>query len=398
MKTQTIYELLLTAIQDNNFENLQSTIQEILGLPFVICDNNYNVVMQVPQQYYQDELWDSMLKHKTVIPEMVYLIQKDRYQEALDQNDNIIYIDYGIGERIQRIVASIRFEEKVVGYICVLLTDRKVSDDEFERIEILIKFLSLYLSKHIVPHIPNNDMYFHLQDIFANNDIRREDLKNHIIKSITELNGGFVIAYTSVIDKSNEIVYLYQLFNHVNRLDYIHPILDDNHLYLLFTDVKGNDLRSFIQKRLKPILNQTKVVDLSFGISNYFTSIHDILTFKQQAIHAHKFTDNQNYCFFKDIAVEDLFAQVYQYDENNLYLLPALELLKNHDKEYNGNYLYTLEVYVKQLCSSQDTCQILNIHRNSLLYRLDKIQEITSLNLKDKKVITQLLCNFYIYD
>ncbi|MFV0392893.1 MAG: PucR family transcriptional regulator, partial [Coprobacillaceae bacterium] len=327
-----------------------------------------------------------------VIPEMVYLIQKDNYQKALDENNNMIYIDYGVGKTLHRIVSSIRFEEKIVGYICVLLTHKKISEEEYEKVTIVTKFLSLYLSKHIVPNIPNNDFY--LQNIFANDNIIEKDFT---LKSNVNLSSDFMIAYTSVYDKSNEIVYLYQLFNHVHKYKDVYPILDDNHLFLLFTNIQTPNPNSLVKKQLTAMMRHIKVVNLHFGISNHFHTMQDVLKHKQQAMHAYELAKDKPYQFFMDIAIEDIFQTIKKQDTHELYLHPALQILKEYDKQHNSSYLYTLEIFIRQFCSSQETCQILNIHRNSLLYRLDKIQEISKLDLKSNQTRTLLLCNFYLY-
>lgn len=397
MKKQKMYELLMEAIQENSLQKLQEHTKEILRLPFVVCDNNYNVIMQVPEKYYDDELWDSMLNFKVVVPEMVHLIQKDKYQESLDFNDNVLYIDYGIGNKIPRIVSTIHFEKKIVGYICVLLMNEKKSDEQYEKVNIIAQFLSVYLSKHIAPSIPNHDFYFYLQNLFTEDKTKLDYSKKSLSKKSSELNGAFVIAYTRVLDKSNEIVYLYQLFNHVNKQINIYPILDDNHLFLLFTKLPDDRIKENIKAQIEEILTITKVMDLRFGISEAFHNIIDVKKYKHQAIQAYAFANKETLLFFNDILVNDIFKQVQKQDEYSLYLHVGIQKLKAYDKAHNCSYLHTLEVFLKQFCSSGDACQILNIHRNSLLYRLDKIQEIGEFNLKDKQTAIQLLCNLYIY-
>lgn len=397
MKKQRMYELLMEAIQENSLQMLQERTEEILRLPFVVCDNYYNVIMQVPEKYYDDELWDSMLNYKVVIPEMVQLIQKDKYQESLDNHNNLLYIDYGIGKTLPRIVSTIHFEEKIVGYICVLLSNKKMSDEQYEKVDIITKFFSIYLSKHIAPSIPNHDFYFYLQYLFTADRDTSKFSKNVPLVQNIPLKPNFVIAYTRVYDKSNEIVYLYQLFNHVNKQQTIYPILDDNHLFILFSNIHDVDIRKFISSQMEEILDNTKVTNLQFGVSEVFFNIDEVTKYKHQAIQAYAFQNTQTILFFHDYVLEDIFKQVQIQDKHSLYLHAAIDKLKIYDEAHNGNYLYTLEVFLKQFCSSSDACKILNIHRNSLLYRLDKIQEIGEFSIKDKQTLLQLLCNFYMY-
>ncbi|GAM56629.1 sugar diacid utilization regulator sdaR [Vibrio ishigakensis] len=50
--------------------------------------------------------------------------------------------------------------------------------------------------------------------------------------------------------------------------------------------------------------------------------------------------------------------------------------------------LKTLRTFFEQNCDLAQTCESLHIHRNTLRYRLDKIEQVTALNINnlDEKV------------
>ena len=63
--------------------------------------------------------------------------------------------------------------------------------------------------------------------------------------------------------------------------------------------------------------------------------------------------------------------------------------LLSYDQEHNSELVKTLEAYFTSLCSPQATAELLHLHRNSLLYRLQRIEEIAGLKLNDPE--TRLL-------
>ena len=73
---------------------------------------------------------------------------------------------------------------------------------------------------------------------------------------------------------------------------------------------------------------------------------------------------------------------------------PALELLETHDRENDGEYLDTLRVYALSSFSSQETCRQLHIHRNTLGYRLGRIEELTGIRLEDRDTRLHLALSF----
>jgi purine catabolism regulator len=62
------------------------------------------------------------------------------------------------------------------------------------------------------------------------------------------------------------------------------------------------------------------------------------------------------------------------------YYLGLIEPLRQYDREHHGDLLKTLSAYLRNGGNSVRTANALFIHRNSLRYRLSRIQALTSLN------------------
>ena len=64
-------------------------------------------------------------------------------------------------------------------------------------------------------------------------------------------------------------------------------------------------------------------------------------------------------------------------------LHPAIKRLAEHDRDNQTDFLHTLEVYLENDCNAQKCGRILFLHRNSLVYRIHRIQEIAGCDLSD---------------
>lgn len=66
--------------------------------------------------------------------------------------------------------------------------------------------------------------------------------------------------------------------------------------------------------------------------------------------------------------------------------------LANYDRERGSGLVRTLTVYFETGTNASKTSERLYLHRNSLLYRLERIQELTGLDLRDheSRLILQL--------
>jgi purine catabolism regulator len=91
-------------------------------------------------------------------------------------------------------------------------------------------------------------------------------------------------------------------------------------------------------------------------------------------------------------------VQVTRYEELGLYRLlfelrdaPSLPRfheqmlapLLEHDRRTNGELLRTLDAYLASGCSPTAAAERLHLHRNGLLYRLQRIREILPIDLDD---------------
>jgi DNA-binding PucR family transcriptional regulator len=62
-----------------------------------------------------------------------------------------------------------------------------------------------------------------------------------------------------------------------------------------------------------------------------------------------------------------------------------IEPLKLHDREHNSDLVRTLEVFFAANANASRAADLLFLHRNSLLYRLERVRELTGLDLKSHR-------------
>lgn len=82
----------------------------------------------------------------------------------------------------------------------------------------------------------------------------------------------------------------------------------------------------------------------------------------------------------------------------NVRMLCHFEAVKLHefDKINNNNYFYCLYIYLLNEKSLLQSAKQLNIHRSTLIYRLNKIAELIKVDLSDHRVRTHLLFSYQI--
>ena len=79
-------------------------------------------------------------------------------------------------------------------------------------------------------------------------------------------------------------------------------------------------------------------------------------------------------------------------------LHPALRILKEYDEKHNTDLYQTLYVYLKNRQNATDTAEALFIHRSTLLYRLNRIRELTNTDLSDFQTQVHLELSYLTED
>ena len=89
-------------------------------------------------------------------------------------------------------------------------------------------------------------------------------------------------------------------------------------------------------------------------------------------------------------AVEALLAGLGPPERMRAFYLARLGALRTYDREHNAELLRTLDAYFAAGRSPTATANRLNTHRNTVLYRLRRIEQLTQLTLRDPRVDLEL--------
>lgn len=80
------------------------------------------------------------------------------------------------------------------------------------------------------------------------------------------------------------------------------------------------------------------------------------------------------------------------------YVPPNMYLLRDYDRENHTDLFPTLYYYLLYQKQTNATAAKLNIHRNTLFYRLSKIAELSGFDLNDEETVFQLMLGFKILE
>lgn len=141
---------------------------------------------------------------------------------------------------------------------------------------------------------------------------------------------------------------------------------------------------------------------IKIGISMPFSDIKDLKSHYDEARDAFELGEmldpDLSIYTFEEYGIYAMFRTVAQSEQLSRYLHPALSILEEYDR-INGSHLeLTLYLYIKCACNTTETAAGMFLHRNSVIYRLHRIEELCDIDLDDIDTRFRLRLSFAISD
>ncbi len=177
-------------------------------------------------------------------------------------------------------------------------------------------------------------------------------------------------------------------------------VVYENSLVFLVGRAKYDEFSEYELSRLTNFLITN---NLKAGISNFFNSLLDTRRFYLQSLDAvnigTKLGDPGPIYNYKDYYVYSMLQACEKQDSQiRFFVNPGLMHLRDYDKEHATELVKTLKEYLNRPNQPSLISQTLHIHRNTLLYRMEKIKEITSCSLENGNDLLSLALSYRIME
>lgn len=145
---------------------------------------------------------------------------------------------------------------------------------------------------------------------------------------------------------------------------------------------------------LKKDFSLPKISGAVIGISYPFCDLSSYEVFYQQAKDAYQYgKDNrQSIVWFSDCALRVMMNHASDYLKSSVH--PAVITLKKYDLDNHTELANTLRVFLQSERSFIHAAKELHVHRNTILYRLKKIEELVELDMENPEEREYLLLSF----
>lgn len=362
-------------------EELADFTYRTFDLPIIVADPGYRFIAYAGDDEVVDPYWRQIIHsgEPTDHTIMEYYIN-DGLMTAITSSKEALYIDWGVCEDYPQTCGPIYIDSNLEGFVSILFMEEALLDFSLQLNNLLCQFCTILMrSKNFrLKHAINPVKELLAQKFFDTiNYPTVASLEEYL--STVQIEAPYCIAVLSEKDQNPVILSHIESRIVKGRSDILY-LVKDHKLYLLFHQLK----QAKLEERFVKLIEQYGVY---CGVSTVFTSLTNRQAYAQQAELAHKtakLLEQSSCCLsFPEVLAESLLLQpVKDFLPENI-IPKMLQSLISYDQSHETELAKTLETYLYQRNDINKTASALHIHRNTLIYRLNKIRDLTEADIDD---------------
>lgn len=292
----------------------------------------------------------------------------------LEQASTIFALDRIKTKEIEEVKLKIRHD-----FFDDLLTGKITSNETIQNMSEMHGLNSKYKYYCMVIHLQSEELDQY-EDIVASRvqmENKSKECVNLVYKNSKIVNGEITCFY-----RNNRIIIL--IGQHVNK-----PPISTNE-----AKQYGAEIHKILEQQ---IMNMTFLI----GIGRQYEkiqSLHKSFSEANESIRLiKKFNDRKAISHFEDYTVYHFLDSNIKDIELEDFFMKHLGKIYEHDKLHGTDYIHTLENYFMNNLNISETAKAMFLHRNTLIYRIEKIKEILDSDLKNSEELLQMQLALKIY-
>ena len=364
----------------NGLQHLVDTASHVFGNPVYVVDlqNKYLAISAgiIPDnEFFRQESASGYISEKGIRS-----IRANRLDEKVRKGDTAYYF---VNELVHKgmLIDAVHIQNVEIGHVMMLESEHPFREFDADFFHRFCKLVSMELQKNSAYSRNKGVMYsYFLADLLKNPRLNVADIKDRLKLLGYNLKETFYIVAIPPVGHSFSDLKLEVILEHVKQifLGSIYVIYEDTIVFLISRALNQN-LSEYEISQLTEYLKANK---LKAGISNFYQNLEDTARFYQQAVHAVqlglRLKDAAPIYHYSDYYLYHM-LEVFEKEDSEIRFLihPGLMKLYLYDQEKNTDFMVTLCEYLTQPGQPAAIADKLHIHKNTLLYRMGKIKEIT---------------------
>lgn len=393
---------LLDALYANRgLQYMVDVASEVFGNPIFVNDIAYRILSVSKAAYFEDHTLEMEKELGYIHEENIISMRKDHLFERIQDMDKPLY-SKKFASQVGFLFRTIKIHEIDVGMVALVENNREFSAIDYELLDRFSKLIAIEMEKSDFYKDNKGVMYsYFLADLLTDRLKSKKIIEQRLALLHWKLYGYYQMFVVSNIDDNDSIHKFQSLGQGFRQIIPVCRWTVYEHKLVVFYSRADPNLLSLSEKAMLKDFLRTN--HLSIGVCSPYSDILLTQKYYQQALHAAElgaFLGNyQEFYLYSELIVPHIAQVISEKYSLHDFSHPAIDILKHYDDENNASMIETLRQHLFHFNDPVGASNALHIHRNTLLYRINKIKEITGLSLSngDEILLLQLSLKFSEY-
>lgn len=386
-KLNHIIDIFQTAvINRSGLQKIAELFYDQLGNPAYIVDSSFKV-LAIDRRNNMRELsvvWKRMEDHGYLQYDIVMKMIRDNELSQMESGEKAQW--NSLAHFYSPFVNyNLRRKKKIAGHLFIVNMFRQITPGDIELSTILGQLVEKAMENDQKYQAQRGRLYeYFLADILSGKMTDKDEVKKQMQSLAYSENSFYFIVVLQYQEKRINEIAEERLFQLLEQIKGCKPIHYKENIVALLPLKERQEKISLIQK-IRQIAEQFSA---SAGISESFYGYQKMHICCMQALTALKYghISENTICCFEDVVLDYLKGILGEKKKLEILEPEGIQQLKEYDEQNHTDYMQTLKVYLDHERNVVETSEALFVHRNTLAYRVKKIEEITGLDLNDETI------------
>ena len=388
---ERFYQRLYTGLLHSDISSLLSLIYDTWALPVSVIDTHYNLIGMCPLHAIGDPTYDAIVEAGAISQQMQEGFLAEKYMLRILECTEPQELDWGVAARNHRL--SYPLVDRGVFYGCISLVlvngfQWKPSDSQL-LLQIAAACTQILARRQELETSRGSAENYMLATVL-DSGILSPDLPGYFQKKLGRTPKYLLLRLSNTAKPSP--FYLTHLQRRLNT-NFPDALCVPLHgaLYLLFAAPRKSQLRTLCAQ-LETVLQGERTAFA--GASRIFQDLTQAQACRQQADFAYACAVSDaasRILWYADLVMRHILSILAAQLPSGALDDGVIRTLEEYDQETGSAYLQTLQVYLQNLLDSKKTVEYFDIHRNTLLNRLNRITELTGLDFENQDAVLQTM-------
>jgi len=392
-------ELLMAVINHEPIDVFLDIAMQKMANPILVMNNNFSVISTAGSiaGSTKGTIWekvsvpgfvlDNFYTSEEIRKISLHIAQKSEQIISLNPANDPAHSTLGI---------HIWIDGRLYGAIGTVDMNEPFTDGQKETLVIIAQVLKLYLQNHSVYMQIAEDKANWLDNLLDGVDISADIISGYLSKYQWNFNDYFcIITFTTSADLKIPIISILD----INQINSLFPdalvSIHDEFIVMIIRCADKKQLHGKKKQHLEQFLK--KEITLRCGVSMVFNNFLHLRYYFTQS----KFAASQckppispAICLYEDYQTTHVLNTLSLTTDLRCFCHPGILSLWESDNELQRDLVQCLYHYFLNGRNISATAEALNIHRNTLIYRLKKAEEILNIDVKQPSIKQEFLFLF----